>query len=735
MPSRVVTLPFQLQQFHHHQQQHLNEQQEIPRFTILYALRRGYFNLIRHLLANGADPNQADTKDKFHRTPLIYCTFIKDDNWALSIAQNLLEHGADLQICDLKGLTALHYCCTFNKHKLLNLFLNSLDFDLLNTFDLNGNTCLHYATRFCHLKCIRLILNKCKQYNSIDVDLRNSYGFRPSDLLNEPNNNLSKDLNEKCKLILKNYEKNILPGRKSFDNIVEMEPISSAFQQLQQPQQAFQNENTINNSDINHKNRPITAPVFNLNGSNSQPDSNKATTNEGSTLNGSISPTANSIYTKNQSLTVQKEATDMTNKQKISFQVIPPSPSVNTCSSQYLKNASLSNPVISSNLTATSLSTGLTATNSSSKRPMSTQSHKLYRFNTLHQTNSTADDVKNGNYKAKKLKNVSAEVQLLLDSNELIHNSIIFSDLCANKEYIVYPKNSLLKNESTLNLFKVKSESKILNNAHQNEQLKQSKQNQLPPKPETEAPQTNHQLPVTPTKKSIIKQRHSSNQSPVPLSQPTQKIQSPKEQQEKQQPPLLQVPPNKIRKSLRTPSLTIVSGRQSRQSFFTGYLTSNSGMLATNQQNEHGNVDMLFDQTETEDVFQSNFTSHQNFNINIKETIQQQQLQQQQREIELNYEVYTGWKRYMRSLLNELEFKESASYRKSIQPPLNTYTTTPTDLNSSDFSDKLKNVGQRQVASQKQTKRISRQSSAVSASQSQLGFYSNTNSLLKKSKH
>ena len=46
------------------------------------------------MLRLGVDPNYVDEKENFLRTPLIYCTFIKDLNWSLTIAQTLLEYGA-----------------------------------------------------------------------------------------------------------------------------------------------------------------------------------------------------------------------------------------------------------------------------------------------------------------------------------------------------------------------------------------------------------------------------------------------------------------------------------------------------------------------------------------------------------------------------------------------------------------------------------------------------------------
>ena len=162
-----------------------SKHQSLDRFTLIYALKKGYFNLAQHLLNLGVDPNLADDSDSFKRTPLIYCTFIREERWALTIAQNLLEHNADLRRGDSRHLTPLHYCCAFGLDALLKLFLNSLDFDLSKSLDVNGNNCMHYAVRSRNLNCIRLIVSKCKQKRILSINITNKYGLRPSDLEDE----------------------------------------------------------------------------------------------------------------------------------------------------------------------------------------------------------------------------------------------------------------------------------------------------------------------------------------------------------------------------------------------------------------------------------------------------------------------------------------------------------------------------------------------------------------------
>jgi hypothetical protein len=204
-----------------------------PKYTLAYVVRKGYFNLVRYLLNHGVDPNQLDDTDKTRRTSLIYCTFIKDDEWAISIAQNLLEFGASLKKADIKQLNPLHYCSTFGKEKLLEVFLNSLDFDFLNAVDLHGNTCLHYAIKFRNLGCLRLLLNKFRQYNVKDIELENYYGLLPTDILNlnerfeiRNNDRVTKEIDDKCLDMIHAYSKN-MESQSSMQVIVNADSIKS----------------------------------------------------------------------------------------------------------------------------------------------------------------------------------------------------------------------------------------------------------------------------------------------------------------------------------------------------------------------------------------------------------------------------------------------------------------------------------------------------------------------------
>jgi hypothetical protein len=189
----------------------------LERFTVSYVIKRGYFNLVRYLLSLGLDPNHVDPHQSLPEMypPLIYCTFIKDEKWALGVAQTLLEYGADLKKTDVNKLNPIHYCCAFGLENLLSLFLKSVDFDLSKALDSNGNNCMHYAIRSHNLNCVKLIIEKFKPNEMYKrIDIQNSKGLRPSQIEDECDYSSIKYFNYKfsgndslniCKLLLVDF--------------------------------------------------------------------------------------------------------------------------------------------------------------------------------------------------------------------------------------------------------------------------------------------------------------------------------------------------------------------------------------------------------------------------------------------------------------------------------------------------------------------------------------------------
>jgi ankyrin repeat protein len=66
-------------------------------FNVSFAIQHGYFRCVRYLLELCYDPNERDNQ---LRTPLILCSYIGDNRWGLSLAQNLLEKGAKIALED-----------------------------------------------------------------------------------------------------------------------------------------------------------------------------------------------------------------------------------------------------------------------------------------------------------------------------------------------------------------------------------------------------------------------------------------------------------------------------------------------------------------------------------------------------------------------------------------------------------------------------------------------------------
>lgn len=76
-----------------------------PKNALLTALPKGGLKLVRLLLQHGADPN---ARDYYRKTPLI----LEAENWSEanpSVLANLLDHGADINAVDDKGMGALLY--------------------------------------------------------------------------------------------------------------------------------------------------------------------------------------------------------------------------------------------------------------------------------------------------------------------------------------------------------------------------------------------------------------------------------------------------------------------------------------------------------------------------------------------------------------------------------------------------------------------------------------------------
>ncbi|KAG8595175.1 hypothetical protein GDO81_001439 [Engystomops pustulosus] len=137
----------------------------LPVLDINEAVSKGDFNLLRSLVVSGADVN---LHDKEGRTALMICCLHDGETWALGSARLLLTYGAKLSLCDKVGRNALMYAVLYNRESLVKLFLNALDCDLTHT-DKWKHTVLWYTTITGNVTITTLLQEVFKKYR---LDIR-----------------------------------------------------------------------------------------------------------------------------------------------------------------------------------------------------------------------------------------------------------------------------------------------------------------------------------------------------------------------------------------------------------------------------------------------------------------------------------------------------------------------------------------------------------------------------------
>ena len=138
------------------------------------AIHRGQFHDLRLLVSAGENVNK---RDKEKRTPLIVCTLIEKEEWAVGIARMLLEQGAMIGYKDKLDRNALIHACLRGRSQLASVFLRAVDYDL-NHKDRHGNTALFYAASSGHEGLVRELVKTLKRYN-FETDLPNKWGMTP----------------------------------------------------------------------------------------------------------------------------------------------------------------------------------------------------------------------------------------------------------------------------------------------------------------------------------------------------------------------------------------------------------------------------------------------------------------------------------------------------------------------------------------------------------------------------
>ncbi|XP_072017260.1 uncharacterized protein [Amphiura filiformis] len=138
------------------------------------AIHRGQYHDLRLLVSAGENVNQRDSEK---RTPLILCTLVEQESWAVGIARLLLEQGAMIGYKDKIDRNALMHACLRRRPQLVRVFLGAVDFDL-NHRDRHGNTALFYAASTGHTEIVGELVRTLKRYK-LTTDVANKSGMTP----------------------------------------------------------------------------------------------------------------------------------------------------------------------------------------------------------------------------------------------------------------------------------------------------------------------------------------------------------------------------------------------------------------------------------------------------------------------------------------------------------------------------------------------------------------------------
>ncbi|XP_075263138.1 uncharacterized protein LOC142354670 [Convolutriloba macropyga] len=144
--------------------------------TLNSAIKKGHFHLIRDLVDRGCNVNE---RDQENRTPLMLCAVVEDEKWSLSVARLLIENGAKIWLCDKTGKNALMAACLNERLSLIEVLLQSLDFNL-NAQDKFGCTALHHCAMCGNTKISKLIVNRLLRYD-LPILLTNKINKTPVD--------------------------------------------------------------------------------------------------------------------------------------------------------------------------------------------------------------------------------------------------------------------------------------------------------------------------------------------------------------------------------------------------------------------------------------------------------------------------------------------------------------------------------------------------------------------------
>ena len=121
--------------------------------AIYYAAEHGHIDVVRELLARGADSSITD--NQFNETPLHRAA----ENGHLNIVELLLANDSDVNIESSAGWTPLHKAARSGRHKV-SRFLLLRGADMSKATKKRGHTPLHEAARWGHIDIVSLLLQR-----------------------------------------------------------------------------------------------------------------------------------------------------------------------------------------------------------------------------------------------------------------------------------------------------------------------------------------------------------------------------------------------------------------------------------------------------------------------------------------------------------------------------------------------------------------------------------------------
>jgi hypothetical protein len=134
---------------------------------LVLSIEANHKEMVELLLESGADPNAVLNNEAI--TPLMKAVWKNEKNIALL----LVKHGAEVDMADVEGDTALHYCALRSSTDCMSVLL--ANGAAVNARNAKLQTPLHQA---CHAGCLRTV--RLLQLSGADVDAVDKFGLTPA---------------------------------------------------------------------------------------------------------------------------------------------------------------------------------------------------------------------------------------------------------------------------------------------------------------------------------------------------------------------------------------------------------------------------------------------------------------------------------------------------------------------------------------------------------------------------